>query len=83
MSQCTECRTERDISTEGRLARLEAKLDSIDDKLDGAILSQLKDHGKRLAEHGKRMGELERRGQWLAGWIVGAGAVGAFIARLV
>lgn len=68
--QCHDCRTERDITTEGRLARMEAKLESIDEKLDDAVLSQLRDHGKRLAA-------IERRWWLLMGYMVGSGIIGA------
>ena len=67
---------DREIIIEGRLTRVEAKLDAVNDKLDEAILSQLKDHGKRI-------NALERRGWWMAGWITGAGAVGALAAKLL
>lgn len=67
---------EREIATEGRLARLEGKVDSINEKLDEAILSQIKDHGKRIAS-------LERARAYSTGWVVGAGAVAGAAASLV
>lgn len=66
---------EREISNEGRLARVEEKVDAINGKLDDAIISQLKDHGKRIAE-------LERARAWSTGWVVGAGAVAGGLASL-
>lgn len=68
-SDCVrDCDRDRAIANEGRLARLESKVDSINEKLDDAILSQLKDHGKRIAL-------LESARAYSTGWIVGAGAV--------
>lgn len=67
--QCKECRSDRDITTEGRLSRIEARLGAIDDKLDDVIISGLRDHERRIAG-------LERKSAWSAGWIAGAGAVG-------
>lgn len=58
------------LANEGRLARVEEKVDSINVKLDNAIISQLKDHGKRLAA-------LENAKAYSIGWVVGvAGATG-------
>lgn len=57
-------------TAEERLARIEAQLAGLNQRLDEVVISQLKDHGKRLAA-------LERRQIWVGGWI--AGAVGAGI----
>lgn len=59
-------------TAEERLARIEAQLAGLNQRLDEVVISQLKDHGKRLAA-------LERRQIWVGGWIAGAGAVGAVI----
>ena len=59
-------------TAEERLARIEAQLAGLNQRLDEVVISQLKDHGKRLAA-------LERRQIWVGGWIAGAGAVGAGI----
>ena len=47
--QCDICGNERAISTAERLTKVEAALTAIEKKLDEAILTQLKDHGKRIA----------------------------------
>lgn len=73
MSQCPkDCSSERAITTEGRLARVEAKLDAVNEKLDDAILSQLRDHGKRI-------GSLESWRARQAGWMAGAATVGGIV----
>ncbi|MCD7984144.1 MAG: hypothetical protein LUG19_07825 [Desulfovibrio sp.] len=59
-------------SAEERLARIEAQLAGLNQRLDEVVISQLKDHGKRLAA-------LERRQIWVGGWIAGAGAAGACV----
>lgn len=59
-------------TAEERLARIEAQLTGLNQRLDEVVITQLKDHGKRLAV-------LERRQVWIGGWIAGAGAVGVSI----
>ncbi len=59
-------------TAEERLARIEAQLAGLNQRLDEVVISQLKDHGKRLAA-------LERRQIWVGGWIAGAGAAGVGI----
>lgn len=72
-----------DMTPEERIARLEAKFESFEAsimaqfaalnlRLDEVIISQVKDHGKRIQA-------LERRGVWMAGWIAGAGAIGSIV----
>ena len=51
-------------TAEERLARIEAQLAGLNQRLDEVVISQLKDHGKRLAA-------LERRQVWIGGWIAG------------
>lgn len=95
-AQCSECSRERDITTEGRLARMEAKLEAIDEKLDDAVISQLRDHGKRLAaleqcavlkpdhaKYGERLGAIEGREKFRAGWMAGAGMVGGIVGAML
>lgn len=60
------------VTPEERLARIEAQLAGLNQRLDEVVISQLRDHGKRLQA-------LERRGVWIAGWLAGVGAVGAVI----
>ena len=56
-------------TAEERLARIEAQLTGLNQRLDEVVITQLKDHGKRL-------GVLERRQIWMGGWMAGAVAVG-------
>ena len=65
--------TQRDLETEVRLARIEGKVDALAHRIDEALITQLKDHGKRI-------NAIEHRQIWIAGWIAGAGAVGALLA---
>lgn len=62
------------LNHESRLARIEALLEALNKRMDDAILTQLKDHGKRIAI-------LERRQAWQIGWMAGAGAVGAMVGK--
>lgn len=48
-TQCEACDSQRAITTAERLVKVEAQLTVIEKKLDDAILTQLKDHGKRIA----------------------------------
>lgn len=66
---------EHDLHTESRLARIEAKLDSLSERIDDALVTQIKDHGKRIAE-------LERRMTWATGWIAGAACVSSALTAL-
>lgn len=63
-------------TAEERLARIEAQLAGLNQRLDEVVISQLRDHGKRLAA-------LERRAVWMAGWIAGAGAVGSTLTAII
>ena len=62
------------LNHEARLARIEALLEALNQRMDDAILTQPRDHGKRL-------GILERRQSWQVGWMAGAGAVGAMVGK--
>lgn len=64
------------VSPEERLARIEAQLAGLNQRLDEVVISQLKDHGKRLQA-------LEKRGVWVAGWIAGAWAIGSAVGVVV
>lgn len=64
----TEIIREHDLHTESRLARIEAKLDALNERIDEALVTQIKDHGKRIAS-------LEQRMTWAAGWVAGAACV--------
>ena len=65
---------EIELNHESRLARIEALLEALNKRMDDAILTQLRDHGKRIAI-------LERRQAWQIGWMAGAGAVGAMVGK--
>jgi hypothetical protein len=41
--------SEFDRDVESRLIRVEDKLDAINQRIDDALLSQIRDHGKRIA----------------------------------
>lgn len=75
MSQCQECRTEREITTAAAIAELRTEVRGLREDIKETLITQLKDHGKRITK-------LEQRGWWTAGWIAGAGAVGAVVAKL-
>lgn len=72
--------TQRDLENESRLVRIEEKVDELSRRIDEALLTQLKDHGKRLSS-------LERRQIWVAGWIAGAACaasgVTAFLVKVL
>lgn len=59
-----------------RLARIEADVLYLRERMDEVVISQLKDHGKRLQA-------LERRGTYIAGWVAGAMAFGSVIGAIV
>ena len=72
--------TQRDLEMESRLVRIEEKVDELGRRIDEALLTQLKDHGKRI-------GALERRSVWQAGWVAGAAfaasSVTAFLVKVM
>lgn len=43
--------TEQDVTNEGRLARIEAKVDAFSLRFEEVFASQVRDHGKRIREH--------------------------------
>lgn len=71
---------ERQLCVERRLTSMESKVDAINEKLDNAILSQLRDHGKRLSS-------LEHAKAYSIGWVVGVagatGVVGSLLGQLL
>lgn len=68
--------TPRDLEMESRLVRIEEKVDELGRRIDEALLTQLKDHGKRLAL-------LEKRQIWVAGWIAGAACAASGVTALL
>ena len=57
-----------DRAIESRLIRVEDKIDALDQRIDDALVAQVRDHGKRIAN-------LEKWKMWVGG--VGAGVGGA------
>lgn len=52
------------------ISGLQAEVSGLRERIDDIVVTQLRDHGKRVAI-------LERRQAWQIGWMAGAGAVGA------
>lgn len=48
------------MSTDARLARIEAMIVAINQRLDDAILTQLRDHGKRIRELEDKLTEQQK-----------------------
>lgn len=67
---------ERDLLVERRLTGIEARLEELKSLILEGLVTQLKDHGKRIAL-------LERRAVWQAGWMAGAAAASSVITALV
>lgn len=65
-----------DRDVESRLIRVEGKLDAINQRIDDALLSQVRDHGKRLAA-------LESWKMWVVGVAAGVGGVISFVVQVV
>lgn len=65
-----------DRDVESRLIRVEDKLDAINQRIDDALLSQIRDHGKRIAA-------LESWKMWVVGVAAGVGGVTSFIAQVL
>ena len=57
-----------DRDVESRLIRVEDKLDAINQRIDDALLSQIRDHGKRIAA-------LESWRMWIIGMAAGVSGV--------
>jgi len=68
--------TERDLSTEVRLARIESKLDAMNLRLGETLERQVREHDRRLQA-------LERRGQFQAGWLAAAVFFGAILVEVL
>lgn len=68
--------SQHDMETEARLARIEGKVDALVGRIDDIVITQLRDHGKRIQA-------LESRMLWAAGWMAGAGAVGAAVVKFL
>lgn len=67
---------EHDLLVEGRLTRIETKIEELKNLILEGLVTQLKDHGKRLTV-------LENRAVWQAGWIAGVAAVSSVITAVV
>lgn len=57
------------------LAAVQAELVAVNKRIDDALISQVRDHGKRIAA-------LEAWRVWLIGWAAGAGIVSHFVFQL-
>lgn len=64
-----------DRDVESRLIRVEDKLDAINQRIDDALLSQIRDHGKRIAA-------LESWRMWIIGVAAGVSGVVGFITQV-
>lgn len=64
-----------DRDVESRLIRVEDKLDAINQRIDDALLSQIRDHGKRIAA-------LESWKMWVVGVAAGVGGVISFVVQV-
>lgn len=58
------------------LARMTARIEALDKRIDDAVVSQVRDHGKRIAA-------LEQKQAWIAGAIALAGGLGASISVIL
>lgn len=56
------------------ISGLQAEVSGLRERIDDIVVTQLRDHGKRIAV-------LERRQAWQIGWMAGAGAVGAALGK--
>ena len=56
------------------ISGLQAEVSGLRERIDDIVVTQLRDHGKRIAI-------LERRQAWKIGWMAGAGAVGAALGK--
>lgn len=56
------------------ISGLQAEVSGLRERIDDIVVTQLRDHGKRVAI-------LERRQTWQIGWMAGAGAVGAALGK--
>ena len=67
---------DRDIVREVKagISGLQAEVSGLRERIDDIVVTQLRDHGKRVAV-------LERRQAWQIGWMAGAGAVGAALGK--
>lgn len=72
---CEDCKQK--LSTTDRLARIETKLDAMNQRFEEVVVTQLKDHGKRITA-------IEKRWWILIGYMVGSGLLGgAFVKYLM
>ena len=58
------------------LSRMTARSEALDKRIDDAVVSQVRDHGKRIAA-------LEQKQAWIAGAIALAGGLGASISVIL
>ena len=58
------------------LSRMTARIEALDKRIDDAVVSQVRDHGKRIAA-------LEQKQAWIAGAIALAGGLGASVSVIL
>ena len=58
------------------VAGVQAEISAVNKRIDDALISQVRDHGKRIAA-------LEAWRVWLIGWAAGAGIVSHFVIQLL
>lgn len=64
-------------------AEMQAKLDAVTKRIDEVVIAQINVNTGKLAQFDARISALERRQVWIAGWIAGAGVIGAAVAWLI
>lgn len=84
----TQCRgegmpTAQDVANEGRLARIEAKVDAFSLRFEEVFVSQVRDHGKRLRENEALIQELRSELAEIKGKRDGSKATVALIFSIV
>ena len=58
------------------LSGMHSEMRGLHERIDDALISQLRDHGKRLCA-------LESWRVWLVGWVAGAGLIGGAVLSLL
>ncbi len=58
------------------LAGMHSEMKGLRERIDDALISQLRDHGKRICA-------LETWRVWLVGWAAGVGAIGGAVVALM
>ena len=64
------------VDLKAELSGMHSELKGLRERIDDALISQLRDHGKRIAA-------LESWRVWLVGWAAGAGLVSGVLVSLL